>query len=133
MNRHSFLGTGWAFHPEFHAGGAQVQMVSDAEDIEKSLEVILGTAPGERLMHREFGCDLNKFVFEEVDRHLINGLTETISDAILQQEPRIHLDNVQISESQATVGLLLISIQYTVRGTNSRYNMVYPFYINESS
>jgi len=56
-----------------------------------------------------------------------------VTDAILYHEPRISLDNLDISESQSEQGLLLISIEYTVRSTNSRFNMVYPFYINEAT
>jgi len=55
-----------------------------------------------------------------------------VSDAILHGEPRIALNGVQVSESGAEAGLLLIAIDYTVRATNSRYNMVYPFYLNEA-
>lgn len=128
----SFLGTGWSFPPTFTRGGAEVELVSGAEDIHQSLQILLSTRLGERVMQDEFGCDLSYVLFEEVDQSLVNSLTSIISDAILYHEPRISLDSLDISESETQPGLLLISIEYTIRSTNSRFNMVYPFYVNEA-
>ena len=132
-NEPSFLGTGWSFPPSFTLGGADVDMVSGPEDIHQSLQILLSTQLGERVMQDEFGCDLTRFLFEEIDRALINSLTGLISDAILYHEPRIQLERLDVSERQTTPGMLLITLDYTVRGTNSRYNMVYPFYLNEAA
>lgn len=107
-------------------------MVSGVEDIHQSLQILLSTRLGERVMQDDFGCDLQSVLFEEVDQGLVNSITSIITDAILHHEPRISLDNLDVSESGTNQGLLLISIEYTVRSTNSRFNMVYPFYINES-
>lgn len=128
----SFLGTGWGFPPTFIGGGADVEMVSGVEDIHQSLQILLSTQRGERILEDEFGCDLNHALFEEMDQGLVNTLTSLISDAILYHEPRITLDSLDISESGTEPGLLLIGIEYTIRSTNSRFNMVYPFYINEA-
>ena len=129
----SFLGRGWSFPPTFTRGGAGVEMVSGIEDIHQSLQILLSTRLGERVMQDDFGCDLSYVLFEEIDQSLVNALTGLISDAILYHEPRITLERLDISESEGQQGLLLISIDYTVRGTNSRFNMVYPFYINEAT
>lgn len=128
----AFLGTGWHFPPTFSQSGAEVQTVSAEDDIRESLEILLATAQGERIMQEDFGCDLNSVLFEEIDQSLLNRLTQLISDAILYYEPRITLDDLNVSESPETQGLLLISIEYTVASTNSRYNLVYPFYVNEA-
>jgi uncharacterized protein len=129
----SFLGTGWSFPPTFHRGGAQVAMVSGAEDIYQSLYILLSTRLGERVMQDQFGCALSNVIFEEIDQGLINSLTSGISDAILYYEPRITLDRLDVAESAEEPGLLLISLEYTIRSTNSRFNMVYPFYVNEAT
>lgn len=127
----SFLGTGWSFPPTFNRDTATVEMVSDEEDIAQSLEIILSTRPAERIMQPDFGCELSEFLFEEISQGLITGIRGTISDALLSHEPRIDVDDINIDESEEE-GLLLISITYTVRTTNSRFNLVYPFYINEA-
>ncbi len=133
QNDRSFLGTGWSFPPSFTQGGGEVEMVSGPEDIHQSLQVLFATQLGERVMQDEFGCDLNGFLFEEIDQGLINSLTGIISDAILYHEPRITMDRLEITGSASEPGLLLISIDYTIKSTNSRYNMVYPFYLNEAT
>jgi phage baseplate assembly protein W len=130
---HSFLGTGWSFPPAFSKGGVDVKIVSGPEDIHQSLQILLTTQLGERVMQDQFGCDLNAVLFEEVDQSLINTVSSMISDAILYHEPRITLDHLDVSQSESEQGLLLIDIAYTVRTTNSRFNMVFPFYINEAA
>ena len=129
----SFLGTGWSFPPTFGRGGAEIAMVSGVEDIQQSLHILLATRLGERVMQDAFGCALDSVVFEEIDQGLINTLNRSISDAILYYEPRITLEKIDVDESAEQPGLLLISLVYTVRTTNSRFNMVYPFYINEAA
>ncbi|MCP4667850.1 MAG: GPW/gp25 family protein [Deltaproteobacteria bacterium] len=129
----TFLGRGWGFPPTFNRNTGTVEMVSDEEDIVQSIQIILSTAMGERTMHPRFGCGLTDFLFEEIDQGLLGNLKSVISDAILNHEPRIDLNGVDITESEDRVGLLLISMDYTVRISNSRYNMVYPFYINEAT
>lgn len=129
----SFLGTGWAFPPAFSQGGADVELVSGVEDIHQSLQILLTTRLGERVMQESYGCDLQDFLFEEINYRLVNGIKSLISDAVLYHEPRITLNELDVSEDQKQPGLLLIKLTYTVRGTNSRFNMVYPFYLNEAT
>ncbi len=127
----SFLGIGWSFPPTFNQDTGTVEMVSDEEDIVQSLEIILSTRPGERIMQPDFGCELSQFIFEEMSQGTITGIRGTISDALLYHEPRIDVEEININESEQE-GLLLIGIIYRVRTTNSRFNLVYPFYINEA-
>jgi phage baseplate assembly protein W len=128
----SFLGTGWSFPPAFAAGGAELALVSGVDDIHQSIEVLLATRLGERPMHEGFGCALDDLLFEEVDQALVNRITTMISDAILRHEPRIALHDLDVSQSRADAGLLEIRLDYVVLGTNSRFNMVFPFYLNEA-
>lgn len=129
----SFLGKGWSFPPGFSQNGRDVQRVSEHQDIQQSLFILLSTAQNERIMREDFGCDLQRFMFEEVSQSLVNSLTALITDAVLYYETRIVLNNVLVDESDKVEGLLTITIDYTVRSTNSRFNLVYPFYLNEAS
>jgi len=128
-----FIGRGWAFPPTFNDGGADVQMVSEADDVEQSLRILLATTPGQRVMQESFGCDMARMVFEQVDQGFLNTVTGMIKNSILNYEPRVDVNGVDVSQSDAMEGVLLISIDYTIRSTNSRYNMVYPFYLKEAS
>lgn len=129
----SFLGTGWAFPPEFGPGGAELATVSDVEDVHQSLAILFATRRGERAMQESFGCNLDEFLFEEIDHALVNRITNMIHDAILAHETRIELIDVSVGVDAAEAGLLRIAIEYAVLGTNSRYNMVFPFYLNEAT
>jgi phage baseplate assembly protein W len=127
----SFLGTGWSFPPSFGRGGAEVAMVSGADDVHESLQILLATRPGERPMQETFGCSLDAVLFEAMTPSLTNRVTSLIHDAILRHEPRVDLHAVDV-RAAAEAGVLQIRIDYSVRGTNSRYNMVFPFYLNEA-
>ncbi|WP_299409891.1 GPW/gp25 family protein [Acaryochloris sp. IP29b_bin.148] len=132
----SFLGIGWAFPPRFSKLGpqqGQVEMISAEADIVQSLQIILSTQPGERLMQPDFGCELSQFLFEEIRQGVITGIRGVISDALLYHEPRINVNRIDMDTSQANNGLLLINIDYTVRQTNTRSNLVYPFYLKEAT
>ena len=128
----SFLGTGWSFPPTFSRGGSDVELVSDAEDIHESLQILLATELGERVMQQHFGCNLSTVLFEEITQRLINRIHSLISNAIQFHEPRITLKGLDVSRDPEEAGMLLIRLDYQIIGTNSRYNMVYPFYINEA-
>lgn len=129
----NFLGRGWSFPPAFSGGGAQVQTVAGEDDIEQSLGLLLATRRGERVMVPDFGCDLTEFLFEEISPALVGQVRDLVSDAILNHEPRVLLNGVEVSDERAGEGLLLIEIDYQVRATNSRYNLVYPFYLREAA
>jgi phage baseplate assembly protein W len=129
----SFLGQGWSFPPTFSQNGRDMMRVSGQEDIQQSLLILLNTAQGERIMREDFGCDLQGFMFEEISQSLINSITQLITDAVLYYEPRIKLNAVRVDESEQAFGVLLITLDYTVKNTNSRFNFVYPFYLNEAN
>lgn len=129
----SFLGTGWSFPPTFDAGTGTVVMTSDEVDIQLSLQILLSTRQGERVMVPDYGCNLDKMVFEPMTTTFKTYISEMIRTAILYYEPRIDLNSVKIDDSRETEGVILIILDYTVRTTNSRFNFVYPYYKNEGT
>lgn len=133
MSEKDFLGKGWSFPPTFQSGGAGVLTVKEEEDIKQSLEIILSTTPGERVMRPDFGCNMQDMVFEPINTSLITIMKDRIEKSILYHEPRIDLKRVALNTANALEGVVLIEIDYSIRTTNSRQNFVYPFYINEGS
>lgn len=129
----SFLGTGWSFPPSFDKLDASVQMVSDVADIEESIRIILSTIPGERLMQPDFGCDIKKLVFEIADTWLVGELNHIIYHALLQYEPRINFIGLTVADRSQQAGVLYVQLTYTIIATNTRHNMVYPFYFQEGT
>ncbi|UZO81759.1 GPW/gp25 family protein [Aquimarina sp. ERC-38] len=132
-NKKSFLGIGWSFPPEFSKKSNRVKMISDEEDIKSSLEILLSTRLGERIMFPDYGCNLDELLFESLNRTLITYVSELIRTAILYHEPRIDVDLINITESDTLQGELFIKVDYTVRTTNSRNNVVFPFYLEEGT
>lgn len=131
--QYPFLGRGWAFPPVFDRNLPGARMLEDEADIASSLAVLLGTAQGERVMMPWFGCNLDELIYESLDTRIKTLVADKIESAILYHEPRIRLEKVSIEKSDENEGILLISIDYTVKTTNSRFNMVWPFYIQEGT
>jgi phage baseplate assembly protein W len=126
----SFLGTGWAFPPTFTDGGSRVATSSGEEDVRQSLHILLTTRVGERIMQPRYGCNVERLLFEPLDTTLQTYMQDLIKTAILYYEPRIKLDSVSLLPDPPE-GRVVLSVDYTIKGTNSRYNFVYPFYKEE--
>jgi len=129
----SFLGTGWSFPPTFSRVNNSVEMVSDEQDIQESLKILFATALGERIMLPTFGADLWPQVFKNVTTAFKTMLVDYVYTAIIDWETRIDVDDIHIAEDENVDGLLMILVNYTIRQTNSRGNLVYPFYIGEGT
>jgi phage baseplate assembly protein W len=129
----SFLGTGWSFPPEFKRNGRDVVMTSDEDDIRASLIILFGTVRGERFMVPRYGLDPHELLFEPASTTMKAFLRDRISTAILIHEPRVRVLALEVDTPDPNAGVLRISLDYEVRATNSRYNLVYPFYRHDSS
>ena len=124
----SFLGRGWSFPPEFKRETKAIKMLEGEADIKSSLEILLSTRLGERIMVPNYGCNLDELLFKPLNLTLKTFVIDLIKTAILYHEPRIDVNKIEIDPTNELEGVLLINIEYTIRTTNSRTNMVYPFY-----
>ncbi len=100
------------------------------EDIKEAIHIILGTAKGERLMRPDFGCGIHEYVFCSMDVVNLHLIENTVYEALMMWEPRIKVISVK-AESAAEEGKLLMEIDYQILTTNTRFNLVYPFYLKE--
>jgi uncharacterized protein len=128
----SFLGTGWGFPPTFSRGIDSVEMISDETDVHSSIEILLATTIGERIMQPDYGCNLKDMLFEPLDENLRTYFKRQIEQAILLFEPRVILDDIGF-EVRNLEGTILINLNYRIVTTNTRFNIVYPFYLKEGS
>ncbi len=128
----SFLGIGWGFPVRFDDINMDNSMVTKEEDIYQSLRILLGTQPGERTMQPRFGCNMRQFMHEVATESLFTRIKQVIKDSILRFEARIDVESIQ-TEYDPNEGILHITIDYRIRQTNSRHNMVYPFYLLEGN
>lgn len=129
----SFLGKGWSFPPEFRKGPFPTVMVAEDEDIRQSLYILLATRPGERIHRFDFGSGIYRFVQEEMTVTNQALLRDSVFNTVLMNEPRVTLNEVNFDLDRQEDGILMIYLDYTVRRTNSRSNMVFPFYLKEGT
>jgi hypothetical protein len=127
----AFLGRGWSFPPSFANG--RVRMTEDEADIQASLRILFGTAPGERFLQPKFGLDMRELMFEPLSTTLRTVLKDRILTTVLVYEPRIRVQAVDIDDSRLQEGVLTIRLDYLVRSTNSRFNLVFPYYQGEAT
>jgi phage baseplate assembly protein W len=130
----AFLGIGWSA-PVALDGRGEVALAAYEEDIRQAILIILGTSPGERLMRPDFGAGLRDLAFEPLSDVTLALAQERVERALLEWEPRIdlHAVTVAVDGGRPELGRLRIEVSYTVRATNTFYNLVYPFYLAEGT
>ncbi len=123
-----FLGRGWAFPIALSPVGG-VKWSAGEQKIRESIFVILSTAPGERVLMPTFGCRIGELAFAP-NNGATRALAQTyVVEALKMWEPRIGLTSIAIDADPKAPNVLLVSIDYIVRETNSASNLVYPFYL----
>ena len=126
-----FLGTGWSYPVSTNYQG-NVKMEESGDNIERSVRIILSTAKGERVMHPDFGCEIHDQVFSSLSPTTLNRIEESVRSALVKWEPRIDIEGVDAAPDSSNPDKVLIDIEYWIESTNSRSNMVYPFFIHEA-
>lgn len=126
----AFLGRGLAFPIAVDAEGGTLMAAEYEEDIRQSIRIILDTDPGERVMRPDFGAGLRALVFEPINTHTLALARHRVERALVLWEPRIDSIAVQ-ADARPGQGLITLEVRYRVRTTNTFYNLVYPFFLQE--
>jgi phage baseplate assembly protein W len=124
-----FLGTGWAFPVLPDPSGGLRYAVGEAS-IQDCLLVLLQTAVGERVMRPDFGTTAPTLVFAPGSPANLRMLESSISDAVRTYEPRVELDSVAAEPTPGEENQVVVSVTYRVRQTNTKANLVFPFYLD---
>ena len=122
-----FIGAGWAFPMRTDATGS-IALVSHDREIEESIRLIVGTAPGERPMRPEYGCAIHDYVFAGIDPDTTGRIAGEVRASLVRWEPRIEVQGVDVTVDQKDQTLVYIDIRYSVGDTNDPRNLVFPFY-----
>ena len=125
----SFLGTGAKFPFEIDKATGRIMTVSGTQSVKESLYIILMTGLTERLARPDFGTNILGYSFMSASPTVMGMLRRELSQRILSQEPRISDINIEM-ELAGSKEYMLISIDYLVAATNTRDNLVFPFYLN---
>lgn len=128
----SFLGVGTRFPLALDRSTGQLARAAYEESVRQSILVVLGTAKGERVMRPDFGCGIHDLVFANVSATTIGRIAHEVRVALLRLEPRIDVLNVDARSGESR-NVLLIDIDYEVRATNTAFNLVYPFYLQQGA
>lgn len=131
QNSKAFLGKGWKF-PVTTDSSLKMEISGYEQNIHESINIILGTRKGERVMRPDFGCGIHDLVFEPLSAVNLGLMELSVTEALRKYEPRIELLRVDFSTEQIDKGYLMISIFYQVISTNNRFNIVFPFFIREA-
>jgi phage baseplate assembly protein W len=124
----SINGRGWAFPPQLNDRD-RISMVQDDTDIKQAIGIILNTAPGERVMHPDFGCNLHELIFWPANHQTAILIVRRVTEALTRWEPRIRLVRVEAVPGAADLGEIIIEIEYEIKRTHDKRSMVYPFYL----
>jgi phage baseplate assembly protein W len=124
----SFVGRGFSWPMEVDHTGS-IRLTEGVPDLDRSIRLVLMTAPGERVMRPAFGCRIWEMLFEPVTANLLGLIEVAVRDALAQWEPRIRVEDVRPEPDPDESSLIRITITYVVRDTNDRRNLVYPFYV----
>jgi phage baseplate assembly protein W len=124
-----FSGRGWAFPVRAGLDGSILATSSSDETIRNAIWMILSTAPGERVMRPEFGCAVDDLVFGINDASTAGEVSQAVWTALSELEPRIDVLDVQTVPDPQDPRRLLVEIAFEIRASNSRLNLVYPFYL----
>lgn len=127
-----FLGTGWRF-PILPDASGSLGYASGDENVEQSLHVLLMTTLGDRVMRPTFGTRTDRLVFAPGSIRFLRLLETTVRDAIRDWEARIDVDSVVAEADASDATRVLVSIAYRVRQTNTRGNLVFPFYLGQAA
>ena len=130
--KRAFLGVGWAYPARLDAQHRTARAAYE-EDVRQAVLIILGTNPGERVMRPTFGAGLNAFLFSPITTSTLTRLRTRVFDALVEFEPRIDVERVQAVYARSEPTKVNIEILYRVRATNTQFNLVYPFYLQEGT
>lgn len=123
-----FIGRGFSWPLQVDHTGA-IRLTEGTEDLERSIRMVLLTAPGERLMRPQFGCRIWDLLFEPVNANLLGLISQAVREALAQWEPRVDVEDVRPLQDETDSSLVRIAITYRIQATNDRRNLVYPFYV----
>jgi uncharacterized protein len=128
MTSAEFKGTGWAFPVRPNLGGGLGYSAGDA-NIEQSLLLLLRTVQGERVMRPGFGTKARDLVFAPGSVQNLRLLETTVREAIRDFEPRVLVERVLAAPDPQDETVAVVDVAYRVRQTNTRDNLVFPFYL----
>lgn len=108
-----------AFPPRVGPNGKMLWSEGEL-NVRESICIILRTRPGERLLRPDFGCGLDRYLYEPNDVATLRLIQEEVKRAITRWEPRVRLDDVRVEADPQDPRAVSIIIVYTLVATRRR-------------
>lgn len=124
-----FLGSGMKFPPQINPATGRFEVARGETSVKESVYIILMTQKTERWIRPEFGSSLMNYTFMDISTTMLSLMARDIAGDLMRQEPRLADVNVKI-DAKSKQGCLIIYIDYLIRQTNVRDNLVFPFYLD---
>ena len=122
------VGVGWRF-PILPDETGSLAYVGNDTNVEQSVKILLLTDLRERVMRADFGCQAPSLVFAPGSVQNLGLLETTVREAIRDWEPRVETESVTAEVDPEDETRVTVQIRYVVRQTNTRNNLVFPFYL----
>lgn len=116
MDDGALYGRSVAFPPRVGEDG-RLHWSDGPANIRESIQLILMTNPGERVMRPDWGAGLSQFLFEPNTVATRRLVQERITYALRRWEPRIQIELVSVEEDSADPEAALAQIQYRLVST----------------
>lgn len=129
MTVEAWLGTGPRFPLRPDPVTKRIPLVRGDELVRQSIETILDTEPGERIMLPTFGCGLRRYLMAPNTAATRTAIGEDITEALSRWEPRIQVTNVAVTAGEDPA-LVWIEIAFVRVADQRPDNLVYPFYLS---
>ncbi|MFK8024803.1 MAG: GPW/gp25 family protein [Ilumatobacter sp.] len=129
-SRRDIIGRGVSFPLVIDHNGAVA--LTSGDDVREAIKMIIMTVPGERVMRPGFGCEIWSHVFSPINASTVGQMAHAVRAALARWEPRIQVEQVRViplhgDEAEHGDGVS-IDVEYVLRDTNDRRNLVFPFY-----
>jgi phage baseplate assembly protein W len=119
MSGRNYYGVGFAFPISVEPQTGRMTMIGDIDVVAQAIRQLLRTAPGERMMVPDYGCDLRRYLFAPNTTATRRLIAEDISAAILRFEDRVQLGAIEVIADPVEPAQVNITVNYTLRRTGT--------------
>jgi phage baseplate assembly protein W len=97
--------------------GGRLRGVQMEDSVRQAIYLLLTTAPGERLMRPDYGCDLYQLAFSPNDDTTAGLAIHYVKRALDRFEPRVTVVRLDAGRDPDDPARLLVTLEYRVKAT----------------
>ena len=113
INRSDDIFVGVEFPLDHNLSGFFRQSKTIQQQVKSNIKNLLLTTKGERLFQPDFGCDLKNIIFEQIDVQSLDGVDESIREALSTWLPYVNINDLIIVQNESNPNEITISLEYS--------------------